>query len=293
MRTTLIGLAAVAGLVGCTFDEGLIIEDMTGTVVVPREAATRQMPGDAEGETTTDVRLIGPVVLGFYPDVRDDIYSYPHPEVGPAFSQDVSGDAYPYGGTTVGDIRHPCLSDLRCRVTSGRFLDYDSILDWFRDKYQTPIVDADGEEVQTGEFIRQTCFERLFYTTDEEIRLVAEDENEDGVIDTSDLQFVENADGDFEAEFIVYQQEFFPGMKLWGWMDSPNLVNGVLNTCNEQDGFNDVQYNDSFSAGVQYTNLLNFPDEYIQEGDWVASEGFEYTTVNDEVRLVLDFEVLR
>lgn len=288
-----VALATLTGLSGCTFNEGLVIEDMTGTVVVPREAATRQMPGDADGETTTDVRLIGPVVLGFYPDVRDDIYSYPHPEVGPAFSQDVSGDAYPYGGTTVGDIRHPCVSDLRCRVTAGRFLSYDGILDWFKEKYQAPIVDAGGVEIATGEYIRQTCFERLFYTSDEEIRLVAEDENEDGQIDTNDLQFIENADGDFEAEFIVYQQEFFEGMHLWGWMDSPNEIDGSLETCNERGGFNDVQYDDTFSAGVQYQALLNFPDFYIQEGDYVApTPGWEYTSVDDEVVIRLDVEVL-
>lgn len=291
MRYSIVLAALVAALPACTFDEGLVIQDMTGTVVVPRAAATRQMPGDEEGATTTDVRLIGPVVLGFYSDVRSDLYSYPHPDVGPAFSSQASGDAYPYGGTTVGDIRHPCVSDLRCRVTSGRFLSYDGILDWFGEKYQTPVLNGAGEEIESGEYIRQTCFERLFYTNDEEIRVVAQDENEDGTIDLSDLQFVENADGDFEAEFKVVQQEFFPGMKLWGWMDSPGTVSGNLNTCDEQNGFVDNQYDDSFAVGVQHANLLNFPNEYIQEGDFVAGEAPEYSAVDDEIRIVLDFEV--
>lgn len=285
----LIGAIGAVGLTACGFDEGLVIEDMTGRVVVPAAAATREMPN---GETITDVRLIGPVVLGFYPGIRDDIYPYPHPEVGPAFSTEVAGDTYPYGGTTVGDIRHPCLSNLVCRVTSGRFQTYDGILDWFDTYYQTPVLDSEGNEVVTGEYIRQTCFERLNYTSDDEIRLVSLDSNGDGTIDTSDLQFTENADGDFEAEFRVLQQEFFPGMKLWGWMDSPGLVDGSLNTCNEQQGFNDNQYDDVFTSGRQFTALLNFPNEFVQPGDYVAGEGFEYTTVEDEAVIRLDFEVM-
>jgi len=286
--TTLIGLAALVGLSACTFNEGLVIGDIVGTVIVPKDAATRVMPN---GEEITDVKLIGPVTLGFYPDVRDDIFTYPHPEVGPAFSGDVSGDAYPYGGTTVGDIRHPCVSDLACRVTSGRFTSYDEILDWYATYYEDPVENSQGEVIQTGEYIRQTCFERLNYTSDEEIRLVASDTNEDGVVDAKDLQFVENADGDFEATFIARQAEFFPGMKVWGWMDTPSLVDGRLNTCDERSGFQDTQYDDTFQVGVQYRNLLNFPSEYIQEGDYVAGVGVQMDDITDEPVITLNIEV--
>lgn len=291
-RLLILSAAAVLGT-ACSFNEGLIIEDMTGRVVVPREAASRVMNNGEEIDG--NARLIGPVVLGFYPSIRDDLYRYPHPEVGPAFSQEVQGDAYPYGGTTVGDIRHPCVSDLACRITSDRFTTYDDILDWYATYYEAPVLDSADEPIETGEYIRQTCFERLNYTTDDEIRLVTFDANDDGTVDDNDLQFTENADGDFEAEFIVRQQEFFQGveqgMTLWGWMDSPARADGRLNTCNDQRGFIDVEYDDQFRAGLQYPDLLNFPNEYIQEGDWVSSEGFVYDTVDDEAVIVLDFEV--
>lgn len=276
-------------LSSCGFNEGLVIENMTGTVRIPVAAATRTMPN---GETVTDARLIGPVMLGLYPEVRDDIFQYPHPEIGPSFSAEASGDTYPYGGTTVGDIRYPCVADLVCRVTSGRFVDFDDMLDWYGTYYEDPIIDSAGAEIQTGEYIRQTCFRQLRVTSDEEVRLTATDTNEDGAIDTNDLQFVLSEDGQFfEATFTIYQQEFFEGFKLWGWMDSPSLVDGRLNTCNTLEGFTDSEYNQAFQGGLQYINLLNFPHEYIQEGDWVAGTAFEYTEVGDEVVLTLDFEV--
>lgn len=290
MRLTALASVALLVLPACSFDEGIIVEDMTGRIIVPREAATRTMPN---GETVEgDVRLIGPVYLGLYPNVRDDIFSYPHPEIGPSFSEDSPGDTYPYGGTSVGDIRYPCLQALVCRTTAGRFVDYDDILDWFNTYYEDPITDAFGNEVQTGELIRQTCYERLRVTSDAEVRITAyEDKNDDGVIDTSDLEFVENADGDFEAEFTMYQQEFFEGFQLWGWMDSPAEVDGRLNSCDSSEGFLDAEYANRFRGGRPQRDLLNFPSVYIQEGDWVANTPHIYSSVEDEVVITLDLEV--
>lgn len=290
MRLTALASVALLALSACSFDEGLIIEDMTGRIVVPRAAASRTMPN---GETLDgDVRLIGPVYLGLYPNVRDDIFSYPHPEIGPSFSEDSPGDTYPYGGTSVGDIRYPCLQALVCRTTSGRFVDYDDILNWFNTYYDDTIVDGQGREVQSGEFIRQTCFERLRVTSDEEVRITAyEDVNEDGSLDAQDLEFIENADGDFEAEFKIYQQEFFEGFQLWGWMDSPAEVDGRLNTCDGTEGFLDAEYANRFRGGRPYRDLLNFPSTYLQEGDWVAGTPHTYSSVDDEVVITLDLEV--
>lgn len=277
-------------LSACSFNEGLVIENMTGRILIPAEAATRVMPN---GETVeNDARLIGPVTLGFYPEVRDDIYQFPHPAVGPSFSAEQAGDTYPYGGTTVGDIRYPCVADLVCRMTSGRFTDYDDIIDWYGTYYEDPIIDRNGQEIVTGEYLRQTCFQQLRVTSDEEVRIIqTEDRNEDGTIDTNDLDFVLNADGFFEAEFIVYQQEFYEGFELWGWMDSPSAVDGRVNTCDTLNGFGDFEYNQGFQGGLQYPDLLNFPEKYIQQGDWVAGQGFKYESVDDEVVLTLDFEV--
>ncbi|MFK7930171.1 MAG: hypothetical protein AB8H79_18410, partial [Myxococcota bacterium] len=187
----------------------------------------------------------------------------------------------------------PCLSDLVCRVTSGRYGDYDDLVDWYATYYQDPILDKAGVEVQSGEYIRQTCFQELRATSDEEVRFTATvDRDENGTIDTNDLQFVENADGDMEAEFTIFQQEFVPGFKLWGWMDSPSPVDGRLNTCDPLAGFNGGDYNDQFTGGVQRNDLLNYPNDHIQQGDWVVSDPFVYETVEDDVVLTLDFEVV-
>lgn len=290
MRSSL-PFAFVAPLLlsACGFNEGLIINDMTGRIIVPREAATRTMPN---GETVTDVRLIGPVYIGFYPDVRDDTFGFPHPAIGPVFSSTVGGDAYPYGGTSIGDIRYPCLQSLVCKVTSGRFLDFEQIVEWFNDYYQDPVLDGVGNVVTTGEYIRATCYERLRITSDAEIRITAfEDRNGDGKVDELDLDFVENGDGDFEAEFKVWQQEFFDGFKLWGWMDAPGAANGQIRTCDPSQGFNDTEYANNFRGGRPYRDLLNFPNRYIQTGDWVASQPHEYERWDDEVVLRLDYEV--
>ncbi|TVQ91342.1 MAG: hypothetical protein EA397_09780 [Deltaproteobacteria bacterium] len=288
-RSLSLALLAPLALSACGFNEGLIIEDMKIRILVPREAATRVMPN---GEEVTDVRLIGPVYFGFYADVRDDIFGYGHPSIGPVFNNQVGGDAYPYGGSSLGDIRYPCLEFLVCKVVSGRYVDFDEMVEWFGEYYEDPIVDSRDNEVTTGEYIRQTCFERMRVTGDDEIRLtVYEDRNEDGKLDHLDLDFVENADGDFEAEAMVWQQEFVEGFQLWGWMDSPGQVTGRFNTCNSAEGFLDQEYDNNFRGGRPHRDLLNFPSRYIRNTDWVASEGKEFQNWDDEVVLVLDHEV--
>lgn len=288
-RIPSIALLAPFILPACGFDEGLIINDMTARVIVPREAATRVMPN---GEEVTDVRLIGPVFLGFYADTRDDVFGYNHPAIGPVFNNSVGGDAYPYGGTSVGDFRYPCLQDLVCKSVSGRYVDFDSMVDWYATYYESPIIDSRGREVGSGDFIRQTCYERLRVTDDSEIRMTAyEDRNNDGTIDSGDLDFVENADGDFEAVATFYQQEFAEGFQLWGWMDAPGLVTGRFNTCNSEQGFIDQEYDNNFRGGRAYRDLLNYPSQYIQPTDWVASEGAAYENWDDDVVIRLDFEV--
>ena len=289
-RIIALAVLPLLGLSACGFNEGLIIEDMEGRVIIPRAAATRVMPN---GEEITDVKLIGPVYLGLYAEVRNDILQFPHPEVGPSFSEDQVGNTYPYGGTSVGDIRYPCLEDLVCKVTAGRFLDYDEILDWFGTYFEDEVVDEQNRPVTTGEFIQQTCFERLRVTSDDEVRLIQSvDTNEDGTIDALDLEFVENADGDFEGDFKIWQQEFTDGFKLWGWMDAPARNDGRINTCNSSEGFYDGEYTSNYRGGRPYRELLNFPQDFLQEGDWVASDPHVYSAWDDDVVITMDFEVL-
>ena len=293
MRTLSILLSLLA-LTGC-YSEGLVIENLEGVVVLPEEAATRHLSyQDGTEEDVVDPRLIGPVYLGFYPGVVDGLQPYTHPEMGPMFTTGVPGDTYPYGGTTLGDIRYACFEFLACKVVSGRYVDFDSMVDWFDDTLETPILDAYGEEVTTGDYIRQTCYDLMHYTTDEEIRLTAtDDKNDDGLLDEQDLDFVQESDGKFYGEFTIYQMEYVEGMTLWGWMDTPSEVSYQFSTCNPNDGFYENEYSSEFYGGLQYSDLLNFPSFYISTGDWVASKEsvFTYGSVDDYAEIHMDFEV--
>ena len=285
-------LLALSGgvLSGCQYDEGLIIHNMRGKVVVPRAAATRVIT-DADGNSTevVDSRNIGPVYVGVFPSVlpANVVDTFPHPEIGPVYLEDVQGDTYPYGGTTIGDLRFACFDGLTCKMVSGRHLDFQSIIDWFSGTLNQPIVDAQGAEVANGEYFRQTCFDLMEVTSDEEVYItVTEDKNGDEKIDAQDLDFQENADGDFEAEFILWQQDFFwdqdaedctpgtdcPGFSVWAFMDGPSGVNNSFSTCtsDSSEGFRVNEYNVDFWGGRAEPDVLNAPGKYIGAGDWVS-----------------------
>lgn len=302
MRLALPVLAALP-LAACTFNEELEIYDLRGTVVLPEEAATRTVTIDGVETEITDVRLIGPVVLGLYPSVRKGALEYTSPEAGPVFQSDLPGDAYPYGGTTLGDIRFACLSALTCKVASGRFVDFDALVGWFQDTVGEPLTDQYGNAVTNGDALRQACYAIGRFTSDEEVRLTAtEDKNLDGHIDERDLDFVQRNDGKFEAEFTIWQQEYFAdedcegdgcGFALWGWMDAPSDASYQFSTCDPTDGQTEATYAADFYGGRQYRDLLNFPANYISSGDYVATEGWVYDSPLDEgVTIELDYRVV-
>ena len=56
MRTSFVVFASL-GLGACTFNEGLEIYDLTGTVVLPQEAAVRTIDIDGVPTEVEDVRL--------------------------------------------------------------------------------------------------------------------------------------------------------------------------------------------------------------------------------------------
>ncbi len=299
--TALLTSFALAALPGCQFDEGLIINNMYGTVLVPEEAATKTFVDlDGNEQTLTHPANIGPVYVGVFPAVQpaDVLASYPHPEIGPIYLDGVNGDTYPYGGTTVGDIRFPCFQSLRCKLISGRFQDYDELVEWYNGTLGQPIVDADGREVDNGTYFQQTCWDLLEVTSDEEVRLTSYDQDRDGELGSGEgLDFFQNADGDFEAEFILRQQEYFwdqnqenceagtdcTGFSLWAYMDGPADNSGTFSTCNAtgQNGFEVEEYNYDFFGGRVESDVLNQPGNYIGEGDWVANGHVEGGTVVD------------
>jgi hypothetical protein len=283
----------------CTYDEGIVVKDMTGTVRIPVAAATRTFTHeDGSTETVTDPALIGPVYLGLYPAVVEGLESYTSPAQGPVFQAGVPGDTYPYGGTSIGDIRFSCVEYLKCKVVSGRFVDFDKMVSWFNDTLEQPITTSEGDVVQTGDYVADQCYDLLHYTDDAEIRLtVTEDKNGDGNLDENDLDFVR--DGDFfVADFTIWQQEYFQnedatqGFSLWGWMDAPSEVNAKFTTCDPNSGYQETEYNKDYYAGRPFNDLLNHPAQYIAGGDWVASAPYVYHSPDDEnVELTLDFPV--
>jgi hypothetical protein len=308
MKTNLTALVCLL-LAGCGWDEGLLIQNLHGRVFISKDLLTREVLNE-DGTTSTigpDVRLIGPVYLGLYSGIlpANTIERYPYPEVGPQYLEDVGGNTYPYGGTTIGDLRYPCLSNLVCKLTSGRFVDYDSMVTWFNGVGQ-PIVDESNQPVTDGAYLQQTCFQLLDVTSDKEVRLTAyEDVNGDGKLDEKDLDFVDNGDGYYAANFTIWQQQFYwdqnqenctpgtdcKGFSLWGWMDAPAVTDYSFSTCDPDSGFLNTWYNSNFQGGAAFVDTLNFPSTYVAAGDVAATEGYEWDDIYAEPDLYLDFVV--
>lgn len=316
LATTFGILAALPAVSGCAFDEEILIHDLKGTVRLPVEAGTRTFVRDNEDgttfeETVVDARLIGPVYLGLYPSVLPPgtVSSYAHPELGPQYQNGVQGDTYPYGGTTIGDIKFACLEYLTCKTTTGRFATYDDMVDWFANVLEAPITDAGGKPIEAGFLIQQTCFDLLEVTSDAEIGLITGDRDGDGAADAADLDFVLSDDGQFwEAEFTIWQQNWYwdraeeaetgcipgedcTGFSLWGFMDAPDTSTSVFSTCNPNQGYDEEIYDQEFSGGKAMSNVLNQPTQYITRGDWVANEGFVWKDMYEQPTLDIDFEV--
>lgn len=302
----LVALALSAS--ACRWEEGLEIHNMTGTIVVPREAATRTYVLPDSTVTLTDVRNIGPVVLGFYPSVAPEntIKSYPHPEVGPLFDPTLNiGDTYPYGGTTIGTFRSACVETMTCRVVSGRHVDFDAMVSWYADVLNSPLEDYNGDAITSGEYLRDLCYNLYEYTSDAELRLTAtEDRNDDGAVDEGDLDFVEREDGNFEADFIVWQQEYFQnddgaGFTAWAFMEQGSIGGEDYDTCAPGFGGQVTQYNQIIDIGAPQRDLLNRPSVYLKPGDWVTgvqddgAYGYTYQSPGDTPELWLNFLIER
>lgn len=292
-------LLSVAVLTGCAYDEGIVVKNMTGQIVLPREAATRTFTyEDGSSQEVTDARLIGPVYLGYYPEVQSGASAYPLPVAGPVFQSGIPGDAYPYGGTSLGDMRFPCIESLKCKVVSGRFVDFDEMVSWFNETLASPLEDPrTGTVVESGDYIAEQCFDLLRYVDESEIRLTAtEDKNGDGALNELDLDFIEDSDGNFVANFEILQQEYFQsedgtGFTLWGWMDAPSESSFTFSSCDPNSGYLESEYDRSFYGGRPYRGLLNFPSQYISDGDWVAEDAFTYTSPDDTPTLHMSIKV--
>jgi hypothetical protein len=276
-------------LVACRYEESIPERDLVGKVVIPRAAATQQVinADGTLGEEITDVRLLGPVYLGAYSGVDTESFPYPHPAMGPVITSDYPGNTFPYGGTTVGRFEFGCFESTACRVTTGRFKDYADVLDYFANVLGDPVTDARGDVVDSPSAMQQACYTYHNVTTDAEIAFVGGD----------NLKFTENADGDFEAEFLMPHTVFVENMVIWGWMDAPRItldagdVNGQFSTCDGATGRQVNEYDQEYFQGRTQYDLLNFPSLYVYEGDYVADGQATVASVDDVVTVNLNIPV--
>lgn len=271
------------------YQENIPEVDFTGTVVLPRAAATRLLPTfDADGnvngsQEVTDTRLIGPIFLGAYSGIDTNSFAYPHPSMGPIVDSANPGNAFPYGGTSVGRYDFACYDMLACKVVTGRFSDYDDVLEYFR-LIGRPVTNFDGTEIENGSTYQQQCYYYYYATSDEEISFIGAED------------FSENAAGDFEAEFHMPHTTFTPGMVMWGFMDAPIISalttdnNGTFTTCSTTDDNYTDDYNNTYSEGEQVPDALNYPSLSITTGDWVGDGNTVIESADDAPTINLSFQ---
>jgi len=269
MLTTLLFMQ----LQGCTFNEDLNYYDLTGTVKIPI-AATQFVYGfDDNEQVIDDIRGLGPVYLGVFPSVQEGLYPFPHPEMGPILAEGQDGNAYPYGGNTLGRFDWACYEQLVCKVVTGRYENYNDILDFFGNVLDEEIRTYDGHIVGSASEYQERCFEYEYATGDNEMLFV-------GVRNFK-------VEGDYlVGEATIPHVPFKEGMQVWGWIDMPS-PSFEFNTCDPSVGDNVNYYNENYDLGTNAIDVLNYPGKYIDFGDWVAQTPFTVTdpTVNFELEL--------
>lgn len=276
MRTSLLLLLPLAG---CSFQENLPELDFIGKVIIPQAAATRQPINEdgTLGEPEVDVRFLGPVYLGAFSAIDSEAFPYPHPAMGPVVTAGYPGNTFPYGGTTVGRLDFGCVESVACRVTTGRFSDFDDVLDYFGSTLNDPVTDDDGHAIEDANTLRQLCYDRLDITSDAELEFIG------------GLQFTQNADGDFEASFSLPHTLYVENMVVWGWMDAPRItstagdVDGTFSSCDTNTGREWNQYDQQFKQGRAQPDLLNYPSLYLFDDDWVADGQAVVTAPDAEI----------
>ncbi len=253
--TPLLSIGLVALLVGC-FDEELPEEDLDGSIVVP-------------GDLVDDPRSIGVVYLGIYEAFDPDQLGYPYPATAPRVGDNPIGDALPYGGTSLGDYAFACYRALQCKVVTGRYSALEDILEVL------PVQNEDGEDIDAEEMFDH-CSWYYGYNQLAEFQFLSDE-----------LDFEQNGDGDWEASFRAWHTRLPEGAIVWGFADNDHtsctIDRGAVNRKRSEDG----QF---WREGTNFNDVLNFPDKYITEGDFIS----ETPTIiaadqRDGYRLLLDY----
>ncbi len=302
MRTITLGLVGLS-FGGCAYEENLREADLTGKVRIPLEAleslqlidpdGTPIVDGgftlDEDGQPVLDITdqmgLLGPVYLGAFPSVEEGHYAYPHPEMGPILDADKPGDTYPYGGTTIGRFDYACYEQLRCKAVTGRYTDYQEIIDFFADVVQEPIKAPDGTEVTSASAYQEHCFTTEHVTSNDELSFI-DDDPEENIKPYFKPYFSLNSEGThYEADVTIPHTLVVDEMALWGWVDMPSARYNFA-TCNESEGDYHYRYTEQFYKGSSFPDLLNFPGLYVDEGDWVAEP---YIVDSADKEFTIDF----
>lgn len=277
----LFALSTIVLMGGCyDEEEHITVRDLTGTVRIPVSMLDDMTLERDDGTLQTvsgDYRMLGPVYLGVYASIQDGLYSYPHPEIGPVLDEDTEGNAYPYGGTTIGRFDFGCYEQLTCKMVTGRFTDYDDVLDFFSNRLESPINNQFGNEVTDGLEYRERCYELQYLTGDAEVRFVGP------------LDFEVQGD-ELVAEVTIYDSDWREGVQVWGWVDMPD-PNFRFATCNDNAGDRAFYYDQNYLIGTNYQNLLNFPGTYIGPGDVVAAEGVVINDPNKSFDITLGLKI--
>jgi hypothetical protein len=239
-------------------------------VRIPKAATAMQVldPNDDTILDIDDPRALGPVYIGVYPSVQDNLFNYLHPEMGPVFDPAIPGDTYPYGGTTVGRFQYGCYQQLICRTVTGRYTSYDDILDFFSNTLHRPVQDIDGHTVGGGTEFQEHCFDAFEITADWELDLVSDD-----------VDF--RVEGDYYvADVDILHTQYHEGMQVWGWVDMPS-AEFKFASCTDGQGDYYAQYADQYYLGTNADQLLNYPSNFIGDGDWVAgtSDGDPFAAI--------------
>jgi hypothetical protein len=250
--------AALLLLLPACFEEEIPEGDLSGRLILPASHGI-------------DPRDLGVVYVGVYESIDAEALGFPYPTMGPRVGDQDFGDALPYGGSTVGEYAFACIRALACQVVTGRYETFGDVVDGLDLGSSDPPLDAQG--------LFDQCSWYYGYHQEEEFNFVG----------ARLLDFAEQDDGDWSAEFSVLHSLLPAGARLWAFADNDQTTcssqGGVVNRRIGEDG----QY---FREGSNATDVLNFPARYITEGDLLSSEG---ATVADGVRadysVTLDWRV--
>ena len=220
-------------LVGC-YDEEIPEQNLDGEVVLP-------------GDAVDDPRDAGVIFIGIYEGFNPEQLGYPYPTTGPRVGDNPIGDALPYGGSSIGAYSYACYRALRCKVISGRYESLEALLE------VNPVEDDGGPA--SAEHMYDQCSWYYGWNSLAEFSFIGTDQ----------LDFVRDSAGDWVADFRAWHTRI-PTV-IWGFSDND------YTTCSPDQGpvnrrrSEDDQY---FREGSNFNDILNFPDKYITEGDFVT-----------------------